>query len=209
MENFEKSWKRSWKVMQFQKPKRVRTLLLATCKINVAKRKRMLWNSLFCLKVLVFVAFLMTNLCLLPLSKRKSLVKKASTGNRPNTTCSPAGEEEDKLFESGQFSASSSEALQRTRWWFLSLHFGFRARDESCKLCRGGVELQQDPVRDGREMLVWINERGTNTRKGLENGHQRAFQPKIYVTKTERCPIKFYKLLWDHRPEEMKQPDSP
>ena len=94
-------------------------------------------------------------------------------------------------------------------WWFLSLHFGFRARDESRKLLWGDVQLQQDPVQDCREVLVWINERGTKTRKGQENGHQRAFQPKIYATGTERCPIKFYKLFRDHRPEEMKQPDSP
>ena len=142
-------------------------------------------------------------------AKRKSLVQKAGKGNRPNATRSLTDEEEDKLFKSGQFGVSTPEALQRTMWWFLSLHFGFRARDESRKLRWGDVELQQDPVQDGREMLVWINERGTKTRKGQENGHQRAFQPKIYATSTERCPIKFYKLFRDHRPKEMKQPDSP
>ena len=127
-------------------------------------------------------------------AKQKSLVQKAGKGNRPNATRSLT-DEEDKLFKSGQFNVSSPEALQRAMWWFLSLHFGFRARDESCKLCWGDVKLQLDPVQDGREMLVWINERGTKTRKEQENGHQRAFQPKIYTTSTERCPIKFYKLL--------------
>ena len=142
-------------------------------------------------------------------ARRKSLVQRAGKGNKPNATRSLTEEEEDKLFKSGQFGFSGPEALQRTMWWFLSLHFGFRARDESRKLRWGDVELQQDPVQDGREILVWINERGTKTRKGQENGHQRAFQPKIYATGTERCPIKFYKLFRDHRPEEMKQPDSP
>lgn len=142
-------------------------------------------------------------------AKRKNLVQKAGKGNKPNATRSLTDEEEDKLFRSGQFGSSSPEALQRTMWWFLSLHYGFRARDESRKLCWGDVELQQDPVQDGREMLVWLNERGTKTRKGQENGHQRAFQPKIYATNTERCPIRFYKLFKSHRPEEMNQPDSP
>ena len=142
-------------------------------------------------------------------AKRKSLVQKAGKGNRPNATRSLTDDEEDKLFKSGQFGASCPEVLQRAMWWFLSLHFGFRARDESRKLLWGDVQLQQDPVQDCREVLVWINERGTKTRKGQENGHQRAFQPKIYATGTERCPIKFYKLFRDHRPEEMKQPDSP
>ena len=59
-----------------------------------------------------------------------------------------------------------------------------------------------------REMLVWINERETKTQKGQENGHKRAFQPKIYATGTERCPIKLNKFFRDHRPVEMKQPNS-
>ena len=71
------------------------------------------------------------------------------------------------------------------------------------------MELQQDPVQDGRKILVWINKHGTKTRKGQENGHQQAFQPKIYATGMERCPIKFYKLFSDQRPKEMKQPYSP
>ena len=35
------------------------------------------------------------------------------------------------FFEAGEFGDSNPVALQRTVWWFLSLHFGFRARDES------------------------------------------------------------------------------
>ena len=40
-------------------------------------------------------------------------------------------------------------------------------------------------------------------------GHQRAFQPKVYATKTESCPVKFYKTFKSHRPVEMNQPESP
>ena len=82
-------------------------------------------------------------------AKQKSLVQKAGKGNRPNATRSLTDEEEDKLFKSDQFGVSTPEALQRAMWWFLSLHFGFRARDESRKLRWGDVELQQDPVQDG------------------------------------------------------------
>ena len=39
--------------------------------------------------------------------------------------------EEDALFEAGEFGDSNPVALQRTMWWFLSLHLGFQARDES------------------------------------------------------------------------------
>jgi len=47
----------------------------------------------------------------------------------------------------------------------LSLHFGFRAKDESRKLRWGDVQLQQD--KDGEEMLVWLAERGTKTRHDM------------------------------------------
>jgi len=117
-------------------------------------------------------------------------------------------EEEDALFQSGEFGESSPASLQRTVWWLLSLHFGFRARDETRKLRWGDVQLQQDPV-NGHHMLVWVAERGTKTRTGKEHGHQRAFQPKAFATNTNRCPVRFYQIFESHRPVEMNAPDSP
>ena len=102
------------------------------------------------------------------------------------------------FFEAREFGDSNPVALRRTVWWFLSLHFGFRARDESRKLRWGDVQLQQQ--NDGQEVLVWLAERGTKTRHGHERGHQRAFQPKIYATNTARCPVSFYKKFRSHRP---------
>jgi len=97
-------------------------------------------------------------ICEVSSAKRKKLAQKAGKGNRPNATRSLTDEEEDKLFTTGPFGSSSPDALQRTMWWFLSLHFGFRARDESRKLYWGDVELQQDPVQDDLEMLACLVE---------------------------------------------------
>ena len=58
-------------------------------------------------------------------------------------------------------------------------------------------------------MLVWLAERGTKTRHGQEKGHQRAFQPKVFATNTERCPVKYYKKVKSHRPAEMNEPAAP
>ncbi|XP_031556236.1 uncharacterized protein LOC116292998 [Actinia tenebrosa] len=64
-------------------------------------------------------------------AKRKNLVEQGK-GNRPNATRSlTKEEEEDKLYQNGAFGAENPVVLQRTMWWILSLHFGFRARDES------------------------------------------------------------------------------
>ena len=140
-------------------------------------------------------------------AKRKSLVHEHGKGNKPQPATALEDDEEDALFKRGEFGDHNPVSLQRTVWWLLSLHFGFRARDESRKLRWGDVQLQED--KDGGEMLVWLAERGTKTRHGQEKGHRRAFQPKVYATKTERCPVKFYKTFKSHRPVEMNKPESP
>ena len=55
--------------------------------------------------------------------------------------------------KNGQFGVQDPKSLQRALWWFLSLHFGWRARDESRKLCWGDVGLASDPENDS-EYLV-------------------------------------------------------
>ena len=141
-------------------------------------------------------------------AKRRVLVHKHGKGNKPQAAEALSEIEEDALFNSGEFGDSNPSALQKVMWWLLSLHFGFRARDESRKLRWGDVALQIDP-NTGLEMLVWQKERGTKTRTGKEHGHQRAFQPKVFATNTDRCPVKYYKIFKSHRPSEMNLPDSP
>ena len=135
-------------------------------------------------------------------AKRKNILKQGR-GNKPNACRECTTEEEEKLFESGEFGCHNPEALQCTV--FFSLHFGFRARDESRNLCWGDLELQNDPE-TGKEVLVWMAERGSKTRKGMEGAHQRQFNPKIFATGTERCPVRFFKLFESHRPEMAKAP---
>ncbi|KAK2557412.1 hypothetical protein P5673_020529 [Acropora cervicornis] len=72
-------------------------------------------------------------------AKRKSLIHEHGKGNKPQAATALEDEEEDALFEIGEFGDSNPVSLQRTVWWLLSLHFGFRARDESRKLRWGDV----------------------------------------------------------------------
>ena len=106
-------------------------------------------------------------------AKRKNLVKQGR-GKKPNVCRELTTEEEEKLFQSGTFGCHNPEVLQCTLWWFFSLHFGFRARDESRKLCWGDLELQNDP-QTGKEVLVCMVERGSKTRKGMEDAHERQY----------------------------------
>ena len=57
------------------------------------------------------------------------LFTSTAKGNKPQAA--QAIDEDGAFFEAGEFGDSNPVALQRTVWWFLSLHFGFRARDES------------------------------------------------------------------------------
>ena len=140
-------------------------------------------------------------------SKRKHLVNKGKA-NKPNAALAVTNDEEDVLFQSGEFGDDNPESLQRSVWWFLAMHYGFRARDESRKMKWGDVVLRKDPT-NGSEVLVWLAERGTKTRKGQEKGHQRPFQPKIFGTGSDKCPIKYYKKFMSHRPADMNHPDAP
>ena len=77
-------------------------------------------------------------------AKRKSLVKEGH-GNKLNASRKLTDGEEAKLFETGEFGNHHPLALQRTLWWFLSMQFGFRARDEIRKLCWGDKVLEWTP----------------------------------------------------------------
>ena len=75
-----------------------------------------------------------------PAARRKSLVHEHDKGNKPQAAQAIDEDEENTLFEAVEFGDSNTVALQRTVLWFLSIHFGFQARDESRKL-RAGVSF--------------------------------------------------------------------
>ena len=139
-------------------------------------------------------------------AKRKEL-KKLGMGNKPNATRELEKEEVDKMFNDGFFGDQDPVSLQRTMWWILSLHFGWRARNESRKLKWGDISVEYDMVRD-LNYLEWHKERGTKTRVGNENEEERKYS-KAYETKTDRCPVYIYQTFMQHRPIEALAPGSP
>ena len=87
-----------------------------------------------------------------------------------------------------------SELLQRLMWWCITAQFGYRARDESRKLCFGDMVLCRDS--DGQRYLEWDTERGSKTRTGEKtSSHQRAFNPKAYKTGSWDCPVATYEIV--------------
>ena len=142
-------------------------------------------------------------------AKRRQLVVEHGKGNKPQAARELTEAEEDKLFECGEFGTSNPTILQRTLWWIIALHFGFRARDESRRLKWGDVTLEKDPDTEN-EILVWRYERGSKTRQGQDKPYSvRAFHPTAQATGNERCPVKIFKEFARRRPLEMNKPDSP
>ena len=140
-------------------------------------------------------------------AKRKRLTQ-SGMGNKPNATRPLDDDEVEKLREIGYFGIHEPEPLQRLMWWCITLHFGYRARDESRKLCFGDIKLCQDNT--GVKFLEWDKERGSKTRTGEKSSsHQRAFNPKAFQNNTWLCPVTVYEAFVSHRPEEAKLDDSP
>ena len=109
------------------------------------------------------------------LARKRQLVEEFAKGNRPQAARALTEAEEDLLFDQGLFGDHNPEVLQRTVWWAIALHFGFRARDESRKLKWGDVDLSFVPE-TGKEVLVWKSERGSKTSHG--NGHRERFSQR-------------------------------
>ena len=140
-------------------------------------------------------------------AKIKNL-KKDGKGNRPNRAESITFEEEERLWDAGELGAGSPISLTRTMWWFSSLLFGLRGRDESRKMRWGDIVLKLDE--NGDEFLEFV-ERDTKTRKGDQSAGSRAFAPKIFKNEEnpDRCPVMFYKEYARRRPKEANSDDAP
>ena len=133
-------------------------------------------------------------------------MRQNAKGNKPQAARKLIVDEEDQLFLRGEFGDSNPDVLQRTVWWQLSLHFGFRARDESRRLKWGDGKLCGDEA-NGSQLLVWQSERGSKTRYG--NSQQRAFNTVAEATNGKRCPVRFYREFLERRPEPMIDPEAP
>ena len=141
-------------------------------------------------------------------SRRKQL-KKLGKGNKPNATRALSLNEVDFLFNSGYFGLKNPVSLQRTVWWYLTTHFGHRARDEARQMLFGDIKVEFDHEIN-QHYLIWDTERSTKTRTGERPvGSERVFNPKIYATGTERCPVDAFNSFTVRRPQNMLKDNSP
>lgn len=138
------------------------------------------------------------------LAARRKQLTQLGLGNKPNATRPLEDSEVEKLKEIGYFRWENSEQLQRLMWWCITTQFGYRARDESRKLCFGDIVLCRDS--DGQRYLEWDTERGSKTRTGEKmSSHQRAFNPKAYETGSWDCPVATYTKNFANTAQQMQK----
>ena len=142
------------------------------------------------------------------LAARRKQLTQQGLGNKPMSTRPLTNTEINYLFQSGYFGTKNALTLQRAMWWKVTTNFGYRARNESRKLCFGDIILSCDT--NGVRYLEWNKERGSKTRTGEKsNSHQRAFNPRAYETGGDQCPVGIYEHFVKRRPIESKTDNSP
>ena len=98
---------------------------------------------------------------------------------------------------------------QFTFWYLISLHFGYRGREQASKLKWGDISLEVDQETK-EEFLQWNIQRGSKCESGeKETCPSRKFAPRAYATGLDNYPVAVYNNLKSHRPPEMLRTDSP
>jgi len=142
-------------------------------------------------------------------SKCKQL-REQGKGRRPKKVLRLNEDEMEKLWSTKQLGDHCPEALIRTVWLNNTMHFGWRARDEHRRVLLGDLEVRREEGGEKSEYIFWHTARGSKTRSGSkEFGPKRYFNPRIYATGTDRCPVKFFKSYLARWPTDMGKPDDP
>ena len=129
------------------------------------------------------------------LKAKMTISKSSGKGNRPNRAMPVTEEDESRFWESGAFGFHHPLALLRVLFWYFTMLFGLRGRNEHHQMLWGDVELKTGP--DGE--YLEFTERLTKTRRGSDSG--RAFKPKIFPLEDKhKCPVEAFKLYASKRP---------
>ena len=118
-------------------------------------------------------------------------------GKRPNKAKSLTKKEEQIPWENGQLGNQTPRSLINTMWWLLTMHFGFRGRQE-----HHDMMVEKD---DDRVEFITFSEGTTKTRQGGLRVKPRLATPKMFATGEKRCPVARFKQYLKKRPEEMKK----
>ena len=125
----------------------------------------------------------------------------AGRGKRPNKARQLSEEEEEILWKSEKLGGKTPESLIHTMWWLLTQQFGLRGRQE-----HHGMRLEDFRIMTGDDGLEFVEfaEGPTKARPGGLNAKPRQFQPKMFQTGGERCPVALFRQYISRRPPNLR-----
>ena len=135
------------------------------------------------------------------LEGKTKIARMDSKGKVPNRARNLSGAEENILWESEQLGCNSSWPLTQTVWWNNCLHFRIRCREEHhrLKIEQFCLEIEEN----GRRYISYTEGLRKTRNKGL-NCKPRLIFPKMYMNKTERCPLAFFLFFKSKRRVEFR-----
>ena len=100
-----------------------------------------------------------------------------------------------------QNKARNPESLIHTMWWLLTQQFGLRGRQEHRRM-----RLEDFRIMKGVDDLEFVEfaEGPTKTRPGCLNAKSRQFQPRMFQTGRERCPVALFRQYISQRPPNLR-----
>ena len=118
--------------------------------------------------------------------RKAKQLRLAGHGKCPNKARQLSEEEEEILWKSEKLGGKTSESHIHTMWWLLTQQFGLHGRQE-----HHGMRLEDFRIMKGDDGLEFVEfaEGPTKTRPGGLNAKPRQFQPKMFQTGRERCPV--------------------
>ena len=97
--------------------------------------------------------------------KRKQL-RRSGKGQKANKAQGLSETQIQKLWDEKQLGCHTPQSLVRTIWFYNTLFFGWRARDEHHRVKFGDIQIKREDGPQRREHVEWTTERGSKTRVG-------------------------------------------
>ena len=133
--------------------------------------------------------------------KARYLRQELGMGKRPNKSSSLTKDEEETLWDCGQLGPKNPRSLLNTKWFLLTQHFGLRGRQEHYTILVQDFVMHLDE--EGNKFYTFA-EGVTKTRQsGLREKH-RVVIPKMFETKSPRCPVALFELYISKRPTALR-----
>ena len=124
-------------------------------------------------------------------------LREKGKGKKPNNARPLTHDDEEVFWRHGQLGAKNPRSLLNTIWYFITIQFGLRGREDHHNLQVSEFKMETDEK--GRA-YVEFEQGPSETNQGGLNFREKTIRPRMYATGGERCPVKLFQLFLSKRP---------